>query len=165
MCPGCGAVLKDIDGPTHPYMLSSPTCFAAYTELLAFEYSDPALMPTHRLSVDAFAVQHPGDGVSRQAIQSVGLHLARLAVQLQHLHVPNRSADIMLLLGKYKGELEALSPPIEFSMTIADVQADAGTPAHICAVTNWAKSAWNDWREHHDYILDWAERHLSIDNR
>ncbi|WP_375552811.1 DUF5946 family protein [Rhodophyticola porphyridii] len=142
-------------------MHSSPACFAEYTELLAFEYSDPALMPTHRLSVDAFAVQHPGDGISRQAIQSVGLHLARLAVQLQHLHVPNRATDIMLLLGKHKGELEALSPPMAFSMTIADLRADAGTPAHIRAVTNWAKSAWADWSEHHDYILDWAGHHLS----
>ncbi|MDZ7628938.1 MAG: DUF5946 family protein [Parvularculaceae bacterium] len=44
----------------------------------------------HRLSVDAYAVQHPG-GASRQAIQSVGLHLARLYIQLEHPHTPKES--------------------------------------------------------------------------
>ena len=87
---GCGYVLHDIDGPTHNYMLSSPACFAAYTEVLAFEYSDPLLMRTHRLTIDAFAIQHPGDAISRQAIPSVGLDLARLAMQLHHLRMRRR---------------------------------------------------------------------------
>lgn len=44
--------------------------------------NEPELLAVHRLSVDAWAVQHPGDG-SRRAIQSVGLHLARLMVQIE----------------------------------------------------------------------------------
>ncbi len=53
-----------------------------YGVILQHEYSDPRLLPTHRLSVDTYAIQHPGDG-SRRAIQSVGLHLARLMIQLE----------------------------------------------------------------------------------
>lgn len=160
ICPGCGAVLREIVGPTHPYMLSSPACFAAYAEVLACEYSDPNLMRTHRLTVDAFAVQHPGDGVSRQAIQSVGLHLAGLAIQLHRLRTPETANDIMLILGKHKAELKRLSPPKTFSMTVADILRFAGTPDHSDAVKAWAESAWQDWAEHHAYILDWAERYL-----
>lgn len=68
-CPGCGAQLPDIEGPVHRYMTSSPACWRLFGELLAAEYSDPDLIVTHRLSVDTYAIQHPG-GQSRQAIQS-----------------------------------------------------------------------------------------------
>ena len=82
VCPGCGSRLPAIEGPVHAYMTSSPACWAAFNAVMAREYSDPGLMAVHRLSVDAWAVQHPGDG-SRRAIQSVGLHLARLMVQIE----------------------------------------------------------------------------------
>jgi len=52
--------LQKADGPAHAYMLSSPGCWAAYGELLAREYSDSAYRRLHRLSVDAYALQHPG---------------------------------------------------------------------------------------------------------
>ena len=82
ICGGCGSALPAISGPTHEYMSSSPACWGAFNTVLAREYADPELMKVHRLTVDAWAAQHPGDG-SRRAIQSVGLHLARLMIQLE----------------------------------------------------------------------------------
>ena len=41
-CPGCGALLPVENGPTHPYMRSSPACWARYGEVLAREFGDPA---------------------------------------------------------------------------------------------------------------------------
>jgi hypothetical protein len=77
-CPGCGVVLPAVDGPIHRYMESSPACWAKYGEVLAREYSDPQLMEEcHRLTTDAFAVQHPGQP-SPQSIQSVAIHLIAL---------------------------------------------------------------------------------------
>ena len=73
-CPGCGALFSCRDGPIHPYMELSFACWAAYGEVLAGEHSDPTLVVTHRLSVDAYAVQHPG-GSSRQNNQSVVVYL------------------------------------------------------------------------------------------
>ncbi|WP_138933252.1 DUF5946 family protein [Roseovarius arcticus] len=160
-CVGCGSKLERIAGPTHRYMLSSPACFAKYDEVLAHEYSDPALMRTHRLTVDAFAIQHPGDGTTRQAIQSVGLHLARLGIQVNHLRRLEEANNIMLSLGQYKAELVFLAPPAEFTMTVADVAKFAGTPEHVDAVKAWARSAWADWSQHHDYIIGWAEHHIA----
>jgi len=40
-CCGCGVVLPDAGGPTHPYMLSSPACWAAYGEVSSRAYLDP----------------------------------------------------------------------------------------------------------------------------
>ena len=74
-CIGCGALVPQQDGPTHRYMESSPGCWAIYCEVLAQEYSDIAFATAHRLTVDAYAVQHPGTP-SPQSIQSIGVHLA-----------------------------------------------------------------------------------------
>ena len=63
-------------------MESSPSCWAAYGEVLAREYNDPAFMAAHRLTVDAYAVQHPGRP-SPQSIQSVALHLISLCLVLE----------------------------------------------------------------------------------
>ena len=155
-CPGCGAVFDAREGPTHRYMVSSPACWHHYGELLAAEYSDGTLMPTHRLSVDTYAVQHPGDG-SRQAIQSVGLHLARLALQLEAPMPPKETNDVMLRFGPRKSTLRLLQRPGAFTMTIADVTPFINTNRHAETVRQWAASAWNDWRDHHDYIRDWMK--------
>jgi hypothetical protein len=156
-CVGCGAVLPRHDGPTHAYMLSSPACWAAFGELLAHEYSDPNRMTTHRLSVDTYAVQHPGDPENRRAVQSVGLHLARLMRQLEATTPPAETNDIMLEFSKRKGSLIALAPPRSFTMTMEDVAPFAGGPRHVEKVQQWAQSTWNDWAAHHDWIRRWAQ--------
>ncbi len=154
-CPGCGANFPATQGPIHRYMTSSPGCWAAYGQLLAAEYSDPVLLATHRLSVDTYAVQHPGD-TSRQAIQSVGLHLARLFVQLSSKPKPKETNDVMLNLSKGKASLKHLSPPPRFTMTLLDVAPLIDSPQHPSAVRAWARATWNDWALHHDYIREWV---------
>ena len=116
-CPGCGAVFPQRDGPTHPYMASSPACWAAFGEVLARQYSDPALLPVHRLSVDAYAVQHPGEP-SRQSIQSVGVHLIRLCLFLEHGLTPEQANDAMLTAGKVKHSFTWLEPPASISPAV-----------------------------------------------
>lgn len=154
-CIGCGAEFGPIDGPVHPYMTSSPACWAAFGRILAAEYSDPRLMAVHRLSVDAYAVQHPGES-SRQAVQSVGLHLARLYLQLERNILPGSANDAMLNLGKRKSGLPLLARPPSFSITVADVAPVAGTTEHEAVVRDWARSAWDAWTHVHDFIRNWA---------
>ena len=78
-CFGCGGLFPAADGPTHAYMLSSAGCWAAYGKVLVREYADPLLFAaSHRLTVDAYAVQHPGNADDRRAVQSVWLHFAAL---------------------------------------------------------------------------------------
>jgi hypothetical protein len=82
VCPGCGALLPVEDGPTHPYMSSSPAGWARYGEVLAREFGDPRYFAWHQLTVDAYAAQHPGVA-ERRAIQSVGLHLMTLCMVIE----------------------------------------------------------------------------------
>lgn len=155
-CVGCGGGFEPMDGPVHDYMTSSPACWAAFGRILAAEYGDPALMGVHRLSVDAFAVQHPGQG-SRRAIQSVGLHLARLYFQLERGASPEESHAFMLRAAARKAELPVLPPPPEgFAVTSADVAPAAGTDGHAQAVRRWAESAWSAYRHVHPFITAWV---------
>ena len=82
-CFSCGGLFPGIEGPVHRYMKSSPGCWSAYGQILAREYSNALYFEVHRLTVDAYAVQHPGS-TDRQSIQSVGLHLIRLCLFLEH---------------------------------------------------------------------------------
>lgn len=150
-CPGCGGEFVAQDGPIHRYMVSSPACWAAYGEVLAAEYADANLMPVHRLSVDAFAVQHPGDG-SRQAIQSIGLHLCRLHMQLEIGLSPEQANEFMLRAGTRKAEFPPLSSPPSFQVTVAEVAPLAGAATHVETVRRWAQSSWNDWSHVHGFV-------------
>ena len=81
-CPDCKVVLPRADGTPHAYLGASPSCWAAYGELLAKEYSDPAYMHVHRMTVDAYCAQHPGVP-ERRTIQSINVHLASLYVTVE----------------------------------------------------------------------------------
>ena len=81
-CVGCGALVPDIEGPTHRYIGASPGCWAAYGRLSERETSDFRYMRHHQLTVDAYCVQHPGEP-SSQSIRSVAVHLVGLHLQLE----------------------------------------------------------------------------------
>jgi hypothetical protein len=98
-----------VEGPIHAYMTSSPACWSAFNSIMAREYSDIGLLPIHRLSVDSWAVQHPGDG-SRRAVQSVGLHLARLMVQIEDGLTGDAANTAMLSFAARKNELPNCLP-------------------------------------------------------
>jgi hypothetical protein len=157
-CPGCGAEFSRREGPIHRYMESSPACWAAYGEVLAREYSNPALLPTHRLSVDAYAVQHPGRP-SRQSIQSVGVHLIRLCWLLQHGLPPEQANEAMLAAGKIKNTFTWLDPPASLGeITVHDVLQTPDAATHSAAVKHWAQSAWAAWAPHHSTVQEWLVR-------
>lgn len=155
LCPGCGSRLPTVDGPTHAYMTSSPACWAAFGEVMAREFQNPDLLPIHRLSVDAWAIQHPGDG-SRRAIQSVGLHLARLMTQLDEGLEGEAANARMLSFAARKSELPELTPPSRWSMTVAEVAPALDPGEHAAAVRAWAEAVWDDMAHHQQFIRRWA---------
>ena len=154
-CPGCGSRLPAVEGPTHAYMTSSPACWDAFGKVIAREFQNPDLMEVHRLSVDAWAVQHPGDG-SRRAIQSVGLHLARLRVQLEGGLSLGDANAAMLAFAARKSTLPELAPRRAYSLTVADVVGAEAPRDHALAVRAWAQAVWADWADHHDFIRGWS---------
>ncbi|WP_125471486.1 MULTISPECIES: DUF5946 family protein [unclassified Sphingomonas] len=155
-CPGCGGFFPATAGPTHSYMLSTPGCWAAYGRLLTREYENPALFgAVHRLTVDAHALQHPGDPSDRRAVQSVWVHYAALRLAFARRRPLAGITPIMQKLAK--GHFASLPDiPIGFAITHADVLA-APVASHVPMVREWARCAYDAWAalgEPTDILLD-----------
>ena len=147
--------MPEIEGPTHRYMESSPGCWLVYGEVLAREYSDPAYAQNYRLSVDAYAVQHPGHS-SQQSIQSVAVHLIRLCLLLERGLDMGRANEAILKATESKKKFVWLTPPIaRGEITVADVHRAKNAEEHLRLVRQWAESSWKAWRAHHGQIRLW----------
>jgi len=125
-------------GKPNRYIGASAGCWAIYEQVLAKEYGEYGYPDIHRLTVDTYAVQHPGVA-SRQSSQSVWVHLVGMHLVL-NLQLDARTATAQLgsvLAGRR--EFEWLEPPPKIgSATIVDVNQARGLPEHIDRVRRWA---------------------------
>ena len=137
-------------------MHASPGCWGIYGEVLAREYSDPAYRAIHRLTVDAYAAQHPGKP-SPQSIRSVGFHLVRLHLFLECDLDMRRANEAMLAMSGRKERFTWLAPPpVRGVVTVADVHGATTSEAHARRVREWAASVWAAWSSHHETIRRWS---------
>ncbi len=109
-CFGCGGLFPNIEGPTHRYMASSPGCWAAYGEVLARQYGNANYAGAGQLTIDAYAVQHPGRP-SAQSIQSVALHLISLCLLLERGVELGTATEGIRAAAKDKRRFAWLAPP------------------------------------------------------
>jgi hypothetical protein len=157
-CPGCGALVPDIQGPTHNYIESAPGCWAAYGEILQREYGEFEYPPVHRLTVDVYAVQHPGRAL-RRASQSVALHLVSLCLMIEYGKTPEEAMRGMMGVLAHRPALGWLTPPdTRGEITVLQVRGAADEPEHEQRVRAWARSVWNAWGAHHQTIHEWLKR-------
>ncbi len=151
-CFSCRAMVPDLSGSTHRYMNSAPGCWKLYGELLAREFSDYYDADTHGLTVDTYAVTHPGEP-QRVTVQSVNIHLLRLYFRLEK-DVPGDSAPVLMrkILGNKElvSRLTWLEPPsFEHTMNITDALEAGSFDEHMELARAWAESAWGAWKALH----------------
>jgi len=145
-----------MNGPTHRYLESSPGCWHVYGQVLSREYSDLAFATLHRLTVDSYAVQHPGHP-SPQTIQSVCLHLLSLHLVLERQLAAAYATRIMAAATTTKDRFFWLPPPTSLgAITVSDVVPAATPEEHTEKVRAWAESAWSAWAEHPATVRAWA---------
>jgi uncharacterized protein DUF5946 len=155
-CPGCHGIFPDTDGPTHAYISASPGCWAVYGDVLAKEYGEYQYPAVHRLTVDTYAVQHPGQP-SRQSIQSVAGHLISLFLVLERGLDVQKATESLRWAATQKARFTWLQPPPSLGpLTILDVARAANLAEHTRIVELWAKSVWAAWADHHETIWEWA---------
>ncbi|MEA2573500.1 MAG: hypothetical protein QOH93_798 [Chloroflexia bacterium] len=162
-CVGCGALVPDIDGPTHRYIGASPGCWQAYGELLARGYGGPGVNPgfgpVHRLAVDSYAAQHPGVP-GKQSSQSVAAHLFVLCVVLERGVDPSFATTAIIQFvekNKARGLAWMEPPPSLGDLTVLDVLSAGSTQDHNSRVMRWAASVWEAWKPHHATVRAWAD--------
>ena len=158
-CFACCALVPDIDGPTHKYMLSAPGCWKLYGEILAKEYSPENYdADSHRISVDTYAVTHPGDNNERRAIQSVNIHLIRL----YYLFEEEMKGERLLQVIKNAAEDEELHkkllwlnpPSFENTLHINDVLIAQNSEQHKKIIRSWGESVWSLWKDKHGSTIE-----------
>lgn len=157
-CPGCGLQLPLNGGETHPYIGASPACWALYGVVLAREYGDPEYMRIHQLTVDTYAVQHPGLAEAR-SIRSVWGHLASLHMQIEQRAPAAVARTVIKRVAAEADSLGWLVPPRHRgSMTIAEVARALSSAEHSRLVTAWARNVWAAWAEHHGRVAQVVAR-------
>ncbi len=157
LCAGCGVVLPEFDGPTHPYIGASPACWALYGELLTYEYGELGYPECHRLTVDAYAAQHPGKREPR-SIRSVATHLSGLYLVLERGFDGPAATALKNRVVEAEPGFKWLNPPAtNGALTVQDVLEMRSEMPHCDAVEAWARSVWGIWEPHHSTVRDWVE--------
>ena len=116
------------------------------------EYGYPEL--THRLTVDTYAIQHPGQP-SRKSIQSVNVHLISLYFIFKK-GFDGRMATLKMneVLAKDL-KLEWLEPPEpNGQITVIDIANAKGKAEHERQVRGWAENVWGHWYTRHSKKID-----------
>jgi hypothetical protein len=154
-CHGCGALVNDIAGQPHKYIGAVQGCWDLYGRILAKEYGEynyPEL--THRLTVDTYAIQHPGQP-SRQSIQSVNVHLVSLYfIFVKNLSGKEATEKIGELLAR-EPKFEWLEPPVpNGTKTVIDVLAATNRKEHEKKVREWAEDVWGCWHSKYGWVVE-----------
>jgi Family of unknown function (DUF5946) len=167
-CVGCGAILPVLEGPVHRYMTSSPACWETFNSL-----NDPErpleFAPFNALTVDAYAVQHPGVPSSQQAINSVAVHLMTLHGILEKNFKPDQAMWLRQRPSQSLGRpgsvdrhsrFHWLTPPsFANCLTVADVAVGKTPHERSRLVEAWVRDVWKVWSEiHGDQVATWFER-------
>lgn len=160
-CPGCGALVKDLSGQPHAYIGAAAGCWEVFGQVLAKEYSEYGYPePTHRLTVDAYAVQHPGQP-GRQSIQSVNLHLVSLCLVLERGWSGPAVSGALRKTLQHADHFTWLEPPVPNGrITILDVARAPNLAAHRAVVDAWARDVWAAWSPYHERVTEFVGKFL-----
>ncbi len=150
-CVGCGAIVPEVDGPTHAYMTAAPGCWARYCSLedwKAILSGEDAIGVVQDL-VDCFAVQH-ATNPERRNRQSVAVHLMSLCSSLERsVSGPERRERLATWVGRDYPLLEPT--PVSFALTVSDIVA-APPALRAWTIERMAEASWAAWSAHHDTV-------------
>jgi len=152
-CYGCGAYVENIAGQPHKYIGAAQGCWNLYSDVLAKEYGEygyPEL--THRLTVDTYAIQHPGEP-GRQSVQSVNIHLISLYAVLNSNFDGKKATKLIGDILAKQPVFEWLDPPVpNGTKTIKDVLLAKNKDEHEKLVRIWAEDVFTCWCSKHKWL-------------
>ena len=154
-CYGCAALADNITGKPHKYIGASQGCWNLYTEVLAKEYGEYNYPEhTHRLTVDTYAIQHPGQP-GRQSIQSVNVHLISLYFVLIKKMSGSSATKLMGKILQCNPAFEWLEPLTpNGTITVVDVLKATNSAEHELIVTKWAEDVFACWFSKHSEAIE-----------
>lgn len=152
-CAGCGALVPNIDGPVHKYVPSAPGCWKTFGQVQADEALRFRYPPAHRIVVDAYMAQHPGDGSDRRDRQSVFVHLVGLYAVLVLEMSPERSTNVFRRLLHDRDDFPHLRRTGDpGSLTVMHVVGARDLDDYDSRAREWGRAVLESWPQHHELI-------------
>ncbi|MGD0879160.1 MAG: DUF5946 family protein [Anaerolineales bacterium] len=160
-CYGCSALVKNIPGEPHKYIGATSGCWEIYGEILAKEYGEYGYPePTHRLTVDTYAIQHPGKP-KPQSIQSVNVHLMSLYLVLEKGQSGPEATKSIGEIIKHANNFVWLDPPTpNGQMTVLEIVVAQDLLEHQRLVELWARDVWKAWSSYHHQIQNMVKNYI-----
>lgn len=139
VCEDCGAVAAQ----------GKAGCLKLFEEIIAREFSDYRYGKIHRLTVDAYSLQHPGEYM--RSGKSFAAHLTGMCAALEH----ENTLALNQTVQKWLSTNPRVAKPVQLperrgSLTIAYIHSASGADEHVERVREWAREVWGAWSEHHD---------------
>jgi hypothetical protein len=146
-CHECGAVVSG----------GRAACQTLFDEVLAREFGDFRYGRIHRLTVDAYSLQHPGEYM--RSAKSFAAPLTGMYAALEAHAAPETNQAVLQWLNGPK-VLERPPEPVQRqrgALTITHVHEAVDPEDHVRRVREWAQSTWDAWRDFHEVAGRWVE--------
>ena len=139
-------------------------CLTIFEEVIAREFSDYRYGKIHRLTVDAYSLQHP-DKYMRSG-KSFAAHLTGMcsALEYEDSLAVNQNVQKWLSVNP-KIEKPAQLPARRGDLTITYVHGATDAEEHTRRVQEWARNVWAAWVEHHELARLFIGRATTETNR
>ena len=149
-CPECGAEVSD----------GRAGCQRLFDEVIAREFGDFRYAREHRLTVDAYSLQHP-DEYMRSA-KSYAAHLtgAYVAIERGAGAEANRAIQQWLSGSKALQRPQQPGPGQRGTLTVLHVHMATDPDDHVRRVREWATSVWAAWRTYEPIAKQWTDEAL-----
>ena len=138
VCEDCGAAVEE----------GRAGCLRIFEEIIARDFSDYRYGRVHRLTVDAYALQHP-DRYMRSG-KSFAAHLTGMcaAVEGEDASAVNQLVQKWLSTNP-RVDKPAHIPERRGGLTIIHVRDAVDADEHVRRIREWAREVWGAWSEHH----------------
>ncbi len=147
VCEDCGAAVAE----------GKAGCLKIFEEILAREFSDYRYGKIHRLTVDAYSLQHPESYI--RSGKSFAAHLTGMCAALEHGDALALNQAVQKWLSTNpKIEKPAQLPEQRGNLTITYIRSASDVDDHTKRVQEWARDVWGAWSEHHNL----AKRLISV---
>ena len=147
-CPECGA--QGVGG--------AEGCNVLFQEVVGREFSQPELFQVHRMTVDAYSLQHPAQYM--KSAKSAVAHLIGMCWALEGEEGPHIAMAMSRFLDGTP-QFDRPDPPPPLSRGRRDITYIHSAPdsaAHIERVKEWAQGTWVAWSQHHEQARDWVRQ-------
>ena len=134
-------------------MTSSAACWRSFGEVLATCYSDPDRLEFRQLIVDAYAAQHPGEGL-REQVQSVGIHLMTLCLFLEQRVDPSQGSKLHQRMIR-RPNFHQIEPHGRTALTVRHVPLEGSAEDARERAYEWSYAVWKLYADDHHAVRVW----------